>query len=386
MLLAVPAINKLKYLFLDLFLNLPAVNVVTYKMNFLNIALVFLCVFLFGVCRGQSIQDIKNDAKTYFWGEGSGSSLKKADHGASAMLISQIAVQAENRAELFGLGTGEDSLEPVKDTAPYRRAVEQLKNAINSRRYKSAKRLFTASGYAMFRKLVQYGRSKILEEKELKFLKNGDAVLCRPIPMSFSFKNNQKEFVEEVVLEFDRTHKINSLSLSLGDAATANIAHNDAWPKTARWMMIRFMENYKTAYALKRLDYIERIFSDDALIITGVELKAPPNEVNRFQDNQIVKYNKYTKLAYLKKLKFAFSSKEFINLKFDESAIRKSGKGGEIYGIQIKQSYVSPNYADSGYLFLLIDFNEPEKPTIHVRTWQPKKGPHGEIYGISDFN
>jgi len=361
-------------------------NVVARKMNFLNIIPVSLCVFLFGVCSGRSIQGVKSNAKTYLWGKGSGNSLKKADHGASAMLISQIAVQAENRAELFGLGAGEDSLEPVKDTAPYLRAVEQLKNAINSNRYDLAEPLFTESGYAMFRQLVQYGRSKILEEKELKFVKNGDAVLCRSIPMSFSFKKNQKKFVEKVVLEFDKNRKINSLALALGEKATADIANNKAWPLTIRWMLIRFMENYRTAYALKRLDYIEKIFSDDALIITGIELEAPPDELNRFQNNKIVKYNKYNKTEYLEKLKKAFGYKEFINLKFDENNIRKSGKGGEVYGIQIKQSYVSSNYSDSGYLFLLIDFSDPEKQTIHLRTWQPKKGPNGEIYGIQDFD
>ena len=586
-------------------------NVVTYKTNFLNIAWVFLCVFLFGICRGQSIQDIKNDAKTYFWGEGSGSSLKKADNEALDMLSSQIAVQVESRSELFDLDTGKEfkqqfksiintysnatiktterivignepdvkvfryikrsetekifaerkekiiefskngtkaidalqaadalkyyywallllkshpdgsaikndggellatwlpaqlngifssvsvllgdlkseenyaaqilqisykdkpvsnldysywngkdwsnivsakdglgvvefnephpvvkevrlkieyefegesavdkelqdvmqkidmvpfrnsfivvkpsdvaknstlpnanksslheandlSLEKVNDAAPYRQAIEQLKNAINSNRYDLAEPLFTESGYAMFRKLIQYGQSKILEEKELRFVKNGDVVSCRSIPMSFSFKKKQKEFVEKVVLEFDKNRKINSLALALGEKTTADIANNKAWPITIRWMLIRFMENYRTAYALKRLDYIEKIFSDDALIINGIELEVLPDELNRFQDNQIAEYNKHSKAEYLEKLKKAFGYKEFINLKFDENNIRKSGKGGEVYGIQIKQSYVSSNYSDSGYLFLLIDFSDPKKPTIPRRNW-----------------
>ena len=38
-------------------------------------------------------------------------------------------------------------------------------------------------------------------------------------------------------------------------------------------ILISFLENYKTAYALKRLDYISSIFDDDALIITGRVLK-----------------------------------------------------------------------------------------------------------------
>ena len=28
-----------------------------------------------------------------------------------------------------------------------------------------------------------------------------------------------------------------------------------------------------------------------------------------------------------------------------------------------------------GYLFLFIDFNDPDKPLIHIRTWQPERNP-----------
>ncbi|GAB1416653.1 hypothetical protein MASR2M117_20590 [Paludibacter sp.] len=60
-------------------------------------------------------------------------------------------------------------------------------------------------------------------------------------------------------------------------------------------------------------------------------------------------------------------------------------KERELYGIQIKQDYFSTNYGDTGYLFLLIDFDNPDEPLIHVRTWQPQKNPDGSIYGIENF-
>ena len=82
----------------------------------------------------------------------------------------------------------------------------------------------------------------------------------------------------------------------------------------------------------------------------------------------------------------SFQSNEFLNIKFEDNTVRKAGKGGEIYGLQIKQNYTSTNYNDQGYLFLLIDFNNPNKPIIHVRTWQPEKNPDGSIYGLGDFN
>ena len=47
--------------------------------------------------------------------------------------------------------------------------------------------------------------------------------------------------------------------------------------------------------------------------------------------------------------------------------------------------YFSTNYADKGYLFLMVDLRNPKEPIIHVRTWQPEKDPNGKVFGIEDF-
>ncbi|MCK5775948.1 MAG: hypothetical protein KAH25_07230, partial [Bacteroidales bacterium] len=107
---------------------------------------------------------------------------------------------------------------------------------------------------------------------------------------------------------------------------------------------------------------------------------------DNYYRNEIVKYNRQSKKGYIKKLNYLFKSKEFVNIKFEKSSIRKAGKGGDIYGVQIKQNYVSSNYGDEGFLFLMIDMNNPEKPIIHVRTWQPSIEKEEHIYGLSDFN
>ena len=79
-----------------------------------------------------------------------------------------------------------------------------------------------------------------------------------------------------------------------------------------------------------------------------------------------------------------FQSNEFINLRFADNEIRKAGSG-EIYGIQIKQDYFSSNYGDTGYLFLMVDLNDREKPLIHVRAWQPEKDPDFGLIDLSSF-
>jgi len=283
--------------------------------------------------------------------------------------------------------------EPLPEIAPvagaslasYDASVKKLVTAINSGNYTSVQSLFTESGYTLFTQLVQYGKSRVLSSDNLQYIKFGDKTQCRALRMNFSFSNNTRSFVEDLVLNFDASGKICDLTLGLGQNAIQDILKQDAWSENVRLSLIDFMEHYKTAFALKRLDYVKSIFSDDALIITGWVTKVKPSAEYPYQNNQIVKYNRYTKEEYLKKLEMSFGSNEFINLKFNDNNIRKSGKGGEVYGIQIQQDYFSSSYGDSGYLFLLIDLNDSAQPVIHVRTWQPEKNPDGSIYGVENF-
>ena len=152
-----------------------------------------------------------------------------------------------------------------------------------------------------------------------------------------------------------------------------------------------FLENYKTAYALKRLDYIKTIFDDDAVIITGRIVKRPMVATHTFENNYdvrggtIIKYNRQTKDQYIRNLARTFASNEFVNIRFANNDVIKMGKGGELYAIQIAQDYYSSRYGDKGYLFLMVDINDPEHPLIKVRTWQPNKDPKFGLYGPGDF-
>ena len=273
----------------------------------------------------------------------------------------------------------------VENPSKYRPVLKNIENAINKKQFGAAKDHFTEQGYNMYQKLIAYGKADILAEPEYAFYKFKDGVMARSVPMSFSFENNQQEFIEDVVFHFNENKKIKSLSFGLSQDAAKSIMNKEVWNETDRMVLTNFLEHYKTAYALERLDYIESIFADDALIITGYMVKANTNVENKFKDNRIVKYNRQTKQEYIQNLRYCFQSKEFINIQFEESEIRKGGGEGDIYGVQIKQNYFSSNYGDQGWLFLMVDLNEPEKPVIHVRTWQPTKGNIDSVYGLGNF-
>jgi len=199
-----------------------------------------------------------------------------------------------------------------------------------------------------------------------------------------SFSGNNRRFIEDLVFTFDKDEKIASLAFGLDQKAVDGIMLQTIWNEVERLTLINFMENYKTAYALKRIDYIESIFSDDALIIVGNVVKTDPSGNNPYKNNKTVTYNRLSKQDFIKRMRHTFASNEYINLKFEDSEIRKVPNTGK-YGIQIKQNYFSTNYGDTGYLFLLIDFTDTDSPMIHVRTWQPERNPDGSVYGVSDF-
>jgi len=274
----------------------------------------------------------------------------------------------------------------VKNDGDYKKTVLAIERCIAQRNYDEARVFFDNDGWEMFEKLVRYGRAKIYGTPNYRFAKTDDGIICRSLPLIFSFPNSQRTFVEDVVFEFAPDGLIHSLSFGLSQVALEGITGKKMWSEQSRLTLIRFLENYKTAYALKRLDYISSIFDNDALIIVGHVLKkqAAKDAVNIEPDKQIVRFTKYTKEQYIKNLSICFSSNEFINLRFADNDIRKSANG-EIYGIQIKQDYFSSNYGDTGYLFLMVDLNDREKPVIHVRAWQPEKDPEFGLIDLSSF-
>ncbi len=271
--------------------------------------------------------------------------------------------------------------EKVSDDQQMADIMAKVVNSLKTRDTKSVQPLFTSDGWDMYLKLLHYGKAKIVGNPQFSFYKMGEDVICRSIPMSFSFSNNRRKFVESVTFTFNKDKQIDAVAFGLGNEAKTDIFNRGAianWSEESRMILANFLENYKTAFALKRLDYIESIFDDNAVIITGhVVKKAEKNlENGKYIENEHVKYNRVSKADYIKNLRMCFDSNEFINIKFTDNDIMKMGQGGELYGIQIHQDYYSSSYGDTGYLFLLVDINNPKEPTIYVRTWQPERDPN----------
>ena len=139
---------------------------------------------------------------------------------------------------------------------------------------------------------------------------------------------------------------------------------------------------------MKRLDYLESIYSDDALIIVGHVVKrtvVPDKPQFNLSENE-VRLMKYDKERYFQNLTRTFKSQEYINLRFAETDFTRARTTSdrEVYGVRLLQEYYSTTYGDIGYLFLLVDLTD-EKPVIHVRAWQPDEVDLDKLMGIKDL-
>jgi len=283
-----------------------------------------------------------------------------------------------------------EKLNRINETRKIRKDILTIIDAIKTQSYSDIGNMFTTEGKEAFNRLIANGNVKVLPDiKSLNVIRLGDKTIVRSVPVKLSYKNSRRSFIENLVFTFNSDGKIETIAFAISDKAINDIVSRSERFGTVedKYELISFMENYKTAYCLKRLDYIEKIFADNALIIVGSIVKEaePIDGMYNKLGSAKVKYIEMKKEEYIERLSRVFNSNEFVNIHFEDNIVNKVNGNDKIYGIQIKQDYYSTSYADKGYLFLMIDLTDTINPKIYVRTWQPEKNPDGSIYGLSDF-
>ena len=211
-------------------------------------------------------------------------------------------------------------------------------------------------------------------------------LIMRPTDSSF----NEDEY-QEAVFSFDRNGNMESFYLTLSMNLYMNVikSNKSVTDLRRRQLILDYVEHFRTAYNQKDKEFLEAVFSDDALIITG---KIIPQRVrDNIQLPARVEYTRQTKRQYMTKLSQIFAANKHIKVTFDEIRVVMHPTKSEWYGVTLHQGWTSDRYHDDGWLFLLWDFSNEDHPTIHVRTWQPdkiegKKLPDEEIFSLDDFN
>ena len=205
---------------------------------------------------------------------------------------------------------------------------------------------------------------------------SGGGYQIRNVPISMMAADEDKK-EQELVFNLTSTGMIDNISIAIDEHKYKEIMdeHESVEDLFRRQVIIDFIESYRTSYNRKDLEYIESVFSDNALIITGKVVREKPKSDHALRTlrHEKIVYKKRTKKQYIENVKKVFSGNKYINVIFDEVEVIQHPKLTDIYGVTLKQEWNTNRYSDVGFIFLMIDFQDENHPLIQVRTWQPEK-------------
>lgn len=200
---------------------------------------------------------------------------------------------------------------------------------------------------------------------------------------------NEDEY-QEAVISFDKQGNVVSFYLCISMNLYMNVIKSniELTDLRRRQMILDYVEQFRTAYNQKDINFLNQVFSEDALIITGnvITQKHPEGYMT-----QKIRYNKQNKQQYINNLRRVFKITKYIKVAFDDIEVMRHPTNPDFYGVTLHQGWTTNSYHDEGYLFLLWDFRNEYAPEIHVRTWQPDKIggrelAKDEIFSLSDFD
>ena len=207
---------------------------------------------------------------------------------------------------------------------------------------------------------------------------------------------------QEAVVEFDKAGNITDFRFSFGSQLGESLekcSKGDPVDTERKMEILAWCDRLRTAYNEHNLPFMQMIFSDKALIITGRVVTETNREFGT--STQKIVYSKQNKRQYMRNLANCFANNKWIDVQFDEvgiddvdggcGSVTRSDVNKNFYGVRLHQKWRSSNYNDDGYIFLLWNFTDNDKPQIEVRTWQPdtlngKKLDTDEIFSLGDFN
>lgn len=177
----------------------------------------------------------------------------------------------------------------------------------------------------------------------------------------------------EIYIDFDKTGKIVDFNFTMGMNMYTEILKKgeELGDLDRRMQIIDWCEHFAKAYCDKNMKFMQTIFSDDAIIITGKMTMQRVHTDMGMKDQAKVKYVQQTKSQYLSNLSRVFASNSYVNVKFEDYTVIRHGAKPNYYGVTLRQKWHTARYSDEGTVFLIWDFTNEEAPRILVRTWQP---------------
>lgn len=222
-----------------------------------------------------------------------------------------------------------------------------------------------------------------------------NGIQVRNIPLTLAPLSGEKieDTYQEAVINFDNSGKIVSFFFTIGMNMYSKVMQNSNEISDVRRRMaiLDYVEHFRTAYNMKDMPFLQQVFSDDALIITGRVVKVQKSDIH--PTGNMITYKKQNKQQYLANLGNAFRAAKYIRVNFDDIKVVAHPTKPNVYGVTLHQEWNTNRYSDEGTVFMIWDFTNENEPKIHVRTWQADfldkaKGERidpNEIFSLSDF-
>ena len=186
----------------------------------------------------------------------------------------------------------------------------------------------------------------------------------------------------EISVNFSRTGTITDLNLTMERQQYDSLIEGvvNVQEQQNIMMLVHWMDQLRTAYETKNLEYLMSLFDEKAVIITGVRTsKLTQMDNNVFKNKETFDYYIYNKGQYRTKMSNVFRNNKEVNVNFLEqqygyndmiSVVDADGnETPRYYMVWCTQQWMASNYQDVGRLFVLWDFKNPEEPRIMVRAW-----------------
>jgi len=238
--------------------------------------------------------------------------------------------------------------------------------------------------------IIKYNDIKIVDEYINACLNecyNGWEV--RKIKVLANYSSIRKQSPEYIIIDFDKEGKLYDINFGIMESLYQKFVNQAKYGKDwdNRQVIVKFIEKYRTTFLTRDIAQLDSLFAEEALIIVGRVLRKNKNKDVSSVYNQLpeVEYLRYSKNEYLNRQREIFSNREDIYVGYSTFNITRKNKQPNVYGINMRQNYQSTGYADEGYLFLLVDFEE-EYPQIYVRSWQPQEWNEKDLIKLSSFN
>ena len=308
-------------------------------------------------------------------------------------LITYFPLSAQIKTEVVILSSGSDIIN--KEIGSALSAVLQEANnvATSAGALENVREYFTADGFKTFEDLIaKTGFFSTIPEYHVRILETTTGKFeVRGIKVRVNMGDTTGDDIQELVVVLNFRFFIEDLHFAMEEHHYQRLIDEgqELQDLYKRQQILDFLEEFRTAHNRKDIDYLEQAYSDEALIIVGKVLKAQEGfgdylESSTLGENKI-KFIRLSKQEYIERLREVFQLNAFVRVTFEQVEIKQHSKYPDIYGIQVKQRWNSSTYSDEGHLFVMMDFQNPEKPIIHVRAWQPEQFSDGSIVQLGDF-